>query len=93
MRVTIESTDKVVDLIVDHPQQGKGVVKTRVWQGATDGGIPVYCFVAQIAVAPEHVNGHVREAFRRELMERVPPRGGLDALLGEALVLGGVRDG
>lgn len=44
MKITIENTSKIVTLVV------KGVdVPARVWQGTTEHGIPVQCFITRIA--------------------------------------------
>ena len=44
MKIRIESTSKIVTLVV-----GGKDVPARVWQGETDGGIPVQCFITRIA--------------------------------------------
>jgi hypothetical protein len=41
MKITIESTTKIVEL---------NGVPARVWEGHTESGIPVHCFVTRIAV-------------------------------------------
>jgi hypothetical protein len=41
MKVTIESTSKIVEL---------NGVPARVWEGTTDSGIKVHCFVTRIAI-------------------------------------------
>lgn len=41
MKITIESTTKVVEV---------NGVPARIWEGATDIGIPVYCYVTRICV-------------------------------------------
>lgn len=43
MIITIESTSKIVILVVPGQE-----VPARVWQGATADGIPVQCFIARI---------------------------------------------
>ena len=40
MRIEIESTEKIVEL---------SGVPARVWDGKTDSGIPVHCFVTRIS--------------------------------------------
>lgn len=60
MKITIENTEKIVQL---------DGVPARVWEGKTDSGIPVICFITRIAV-PTDEN---QEQFRRELLEQCPP--------------------
>ena len=63
MRVTIESTSKIVDLIANGQP-----IKARIWEGHTDSGIPVHCYVTRIATDAADVS-----QFDRELSEqRVP---------------------
>jgi hypothetical protein len=45
MKITIESTDKLVQL-----QGPAGSLPARIWEGHTDSGIPVHCFITRIAV-------------------------------------------
>lgn len=60
MKITIESTEKIVTI---------NGVPARVWQGETAGGIPVSCAITRVAVR----NGHPTEQFEKELQEYVPP--------------------
>ena len=41
MRIRIESTTKIVEI---------NGVQTRIWEGQSESGIPVHCYVALIAV-------------------------------------------
>lgn len=72
MKITIEPTSMVVLLVVDGAD-----VPARVWQGATDTGIPVQCFITRIA--PE-VSVHdprcdeLTAEFDRELKRTADPR-------------------
>jgi hypothetical protein len=60
MKITIESTSKIVEI---------NGVPARVWEGQTDSGIPVYCYVTRI-VAPKNEN---LAQFERELLEQRQP--------------------
>lgn len=60
MKVTLESTTKIVELVVD----GKAV-PARIWEGQTDSGIPCHAYVTRIAVAPDLDASQ----FERELRE------------------------
>ena len=62
MKVTLESTDKLVDL---------NGIPARVWEGQTEHGSRVYAFITRIAV---HRNDDASE-FERDLQEhRAPSR-------------------
>lgn len=78
MKITIESTSKIVTLISD----GKEVA-ARVWQGETESGIPVQCFITRIAPEIPRSDPRIEEltaAFEREL-ERMPdPRPTVEAI-------------
>lgn len=59
MTITITSTDKLVAL---------DGVPARIWEGTTESGIPVHCFVTRIAVARDADASQ----FERELVELRP---------------------
>ena len=46
MKITIESTDKCVEL-----RGPAGKMLARIWEGQTQNGIPVHAYVTRIAVA------------------------------------------
>ena len=60
MKIEIESTDKIVEL---------DGVPARIWEGKTDSGIPVHCFVTRIS-PQTHDN---IEQFEAELKEQKVP--------------------
>ena len=64
MKITIENTTKIVNL---------DGVQARVWEGKSESGIPVICFITRIAV-PEGEGVDVDHSeFRRELSEQRTP--------------------
>lgn len=72
MRITIESTTKLVELVVDGC-----TVPARVWQGQTESGIPVQAFITRIS--PEIPQSHPRideltAEFERDLERKADPR-------------------
>jgi hypothetical protein len=79
VKITIESTDRIVNL---HGPSG-GAVPARVWQGHTDSGIPVHCFVTRIAVAKDQD----ATQFERELQEHAPPRRDVAAIFPQGIPL------
>lgn len=60
MKITIESTTKIVSV---------NGVPARIWEGCSESGIIVHCYVTRIAV-PE---GEDQEEFKRELQEHAAP--------------------
>lgn len=63
MRLTLESTDKIVQLRIN------GVyVPARVWQGETAEGVRVHAMIAGVAVAKGQPD-EVYAAFERDLQE------------------------
>lgn len=60
MRVTLHSTTRLVML---------NGVPARVWEGATDSGIPVHAFITRIA-APQKAD---QTQFQKELAECASP--------------------
>jgi hypothetical protein len=44
MNITSHPTSKIVDLQTDG-----GTVPARIWEGQTESGIPVHCFITRIA--------------------------------------------
>lgn len=78
MKITIESTSKIVTLEV-----GGRDVPARVWQGETESGIPVQCFVTRIA--PEIRKDHpeidtLTAVFERDLRRQADPRPTVEAI-------------
>lgn len=60
MRITIESTDKIVEL---------NGIPARIWEGTSESGVPVHCFITRIAAHKDYDLSQ----FDRELQEqRVP---------------------
>jgi hypothetical protein len=72
MKITVESTSKTVEFIVN------GVsVPARMWQGETENGIPVLCFITRIVPEvpiddPRH--DEMAAQFDRELRRVAAPR-------------------
>jgi hypothetical protein len=64
MKVTLESTEKIVTLVVNGQD-----VPARIWEGETAGGIRCYAFLTRIAV---HEDDNAAE-FERDLREQVKP--------------------
>jgi len=69
MKITVESTDQLIELV-----HGQARMPARVWEGSTESGIPVVCFITRIApVVREPVPDEVAEEFSRSLQECRPP--------------------
>ncbi len=67
MKITIESTTKIVRL---------NGVPARIWEGETDSGIPIHCFITRVAVH----NDLNHEQFERELSECRAPSADVQAI-------------
>ena len=78
MRINIESTSKIVTLVVD----GRDI-PARVWQGETDGGIPVQCFITRISPEIPTSDPKIDELtaeFERDLRRQAAPRQTVEAI-------------
>jgi len=60
MKIMIESTSKIVEL---------NGVPARIWEGHTESGIPVHCFITRIGVAKDLDTAQ----FENELKEQQAP--------------------
>ncbi len=47
MKITIESTDKIIMFCPDILDEG---IPARIWEGETESGIKIHCFITRIAV-------------------------------------------
>ncbi len=71
MQVQLESTTKIVELIIN----GKKV-PARVWEGHTAGGVPCHAFITRIAVARDQDAAE----FERDLQEHAQPTAEIQAI-------------
>jgi hypothetical protein len=60
MKITIESTSKIIEI---------NGVPARVWEGQTESGIAVHCFITRIAVDKENDTAQ----FDKELQQTKAP--------------------
>lgn len=60
MKITVESTTKIVHL---------NGVPARIWEGQTESGIPVHCYITRIAVDKDQDASE----FEKELQEHRAP--------------------
>lgn len=67
MRITIESTDRVVTIVPGGVDVGG--VPARVWEGHTEKGVPVAVLVTRISAHLEHDQSE----FESDLKETRPP--------------------
>jgi hypothetical protein len=78
MKVTLESTDKIVELVT-----ANGVMPARIWEGTTESGIRCHAYITRIAV---HQNDDASQ-FGRELLEQRRPRNPDVAAISARLVI------
>jgi hypothetical protein len=76
MKITIESTDYFVELIANGTDDS-GHMRARVWQGVTEDGIPVHCYITRTVpeVGPDDPDLAVKlSQFARDLTQVAAPR-------------------
>jgi hypothetical protein len=74
MKLTIESTTKIVTLVTP-----EGEIPARIWEGRTESNIPIHCYIARVAV-DEGLDPAVYLEFERELKEQRVPSVGIAAI-------------
>ncbi|MCK9281325.1 MAG: hypothetical protein M0P71_11935 [Melioribacteraceae bacterium] len=68
MKITIENTTKIVEL---------NGVPARVWEGKTESGIKVHCYITRIAIDK---NEKRVDEFQKELQEQKAPSEEIQAI-------------
>lgn len=69
MKISIESTSKIVRF-----QIGNAEVPARIWEGHTDDGTPVHCYITRICPSiPQPLPPDVEEKFAKALLEQAAP--------------------
>lgn len=71
MKLSLISTTKIVELEVTG-----GVVPARIWEGETESGIKVHCYITLVAVA----EGENTEQFDTELRQCKAPSAAVAAI-------------
>lgn len=81
MKITIESTDKITSLEVRDGMHGL-LMPARIWEGHTESGIPVHCFITRIAptVEDKPENAEKFREFEAELKEQRKPSAEIAAI-------------
>ena len=67
MRIRIESTTKIVEI---------NGVPARIWEGHTENGVPIHCYVTRIAVPEDADHGE----FEAELQGQRVPSAAVEAI-------------
>jgi len=67
MKITIESTTKIVEL---------NGVPARIWEGETETGIKVHCFITRIAIEKNEPRA---DEFNNDLQKQKPPTAAIEA--------------
>lgn len=68
MKITIENTTKIVEL---------NGVPARIWEGTTESGIKIHCYITRIAVDKDETR---IEEFEKELQETRTPSTEIQAI-------------
>lgn len=72
MKLQIHSTSKVVEFNING-----ATVPARIWEGTTESGVPVHCFITRIA--PTIPKDDPRQSeFEKELLEQEAPSADID---------------
>jgi hypothetical protein len=79
MKVTLESTDKIVELVLANGT----AVPARIWEGTTANGVRCHAYVTRIAV---HDHDNAAE-FERDLLEQRRPSAAIADAIPSRLVL------
>jgi hypothetical protein len=68
MKITIENTTKIIHL---------NDVPARVWEGQTESGIKVHCYITRIAIDKDEPRA---DEFQKELQEQKAPSAEIEAI-------------
>lgn len=68
MKATIESTTKIVHL---------GGVPHRIWEGQTESGIKIHCYISRVAIDKDETRS---KEFETELQEQRVPSPEIEAI-------------
>ena len=74
MKITLESTTKIVEL--SHSEVANGL-PARIWEGETEDGIPIHCYITRIAVAEDEPR---KEQFEKDLQTCKTPSAPIEAI-------------
>lgn len=76
MKITIESTTKIVEL-----KTPTGTVPARLWEGHTELGTPVHCFITRICpTIQQPLPDAVEAEFQKDLADCKPPSPQLEGI-------------
>jgi hypothetical protein len=70
LKITIESTDKIVEL---------DGIPARIWEGKTESGIELHCLVTRVLVKEGLPVSHYHQ-FEKELQEQRKPSSAVEAI-------------
>lgn len=70
MRITIESTSKIVQV---------NGIPCRIWEGQSENGVDIHCFITRVAVRLDKSPAKM-DIFERELKEQKPPSAAVEAI-------------
>lgn len=68
MKITIESTTKIAHL---------NGVPARIWEGETETGIKIHCFIVRVAIDKDEPSA---EEFEKELQKQKVPSPEIEAI-------------
>lgn len=74
MLIKIHSTSKIVNLAGAYEHAG---ISARVWEGVTESGVKVHCFITRIAIDVNETPAN-QKIFQEELQECKPPSAAME---------------
>lgn len=77
MKITLESTTKIVQLEVD----GRSV-PARIWEGETERGVPVHAYITRIcpSIEVKDLTPEMEAQFKQDLAEQRAPTAAIQAI-------------
>ena len=75
MKITVESTTKIVEIRAHETTSWEDKIHCRVWEGETERGVKVQCLIPRIAA----LEGKDLKQFESELQEQKAPSADVEA--------------
>lgn len=79
MKANITSTEKLITVVIQHPQGPPSEVPARVWEGVSKAGVPFHAYIIRVAVKEGRPAADY-EQFEKELKEQKKPSADVAAI-------------
>lgn len=82
MKITIESTSKIVELQLGAGTAHRATVPARIWEGTTERGTPVHCYITRICptIPADELPRAVEQEFTADLREQAAPSAAVEGI-------------